>query len=573
MKDKLAFIIIFSIGLFFRLHNLSPFKIYPDAYENLLVAMNITTYHSVVGYLGPNGLLFPDFFMWTRPGYALLINFVTFFTNDMTQAAQLIALVAGIAAIPLAFLFIKNVWGKTHFALAGALFVAFSFNHTVWSGFIMTETVGVFFMLLFLFHLFARLKEKQSYTKDFLTGLFFALTVITRYEYIIIIFPLCFLLFHQSQRPWEKLLSILAGTIVTIAVIATQLFPLQSTLLVILQQLQSMLITTGVVLIIFLLFFLTIFLIPKDYKNKLLPTVYKFLLGNFFVLASIITVQIIIGSNFSLFWNDLSFIRNFVQHDFLISIFFLIGLTLFYRQQKLQLYGLFVMTSALLLSIIYYRVNPDMDRYITHLIPLLLIPASYGLVTSLRIMSKANDEAISTKKRLPRRLGLLAMTKALILLTSVGLLVLFQGFQTYHGLKPSQDDSWYKTAYEEKAAKMVKKYLPSKDPLLVVSLPEPYFYNTHASIQSITDKPPFIYIDDSLNQQNIMLVVDMGMYTIFPKFTNFVNNNLQQYKQTEFWVHEKYNYENKTYKEVHPVAIYQLTLAELEMKIKILHQK
>src|SRR5260221_13696350 len=111
-------------GFLLRIHNLSQFKVYPDSFQNLIVAENIRTYHSVVGFLGNGGMLYPDFFMWTRPGYPLLILLVNFLTGNTSIAAQLIAFAAGILAIPITYFFIKTIFHSQKIALAGALLMA-----------------------------------------------------------------------------------------------------------------------------------------------------------------------------------------------------------------------------------------------------------------------------------------------------------------------------------------------------------------------------------------------------------------------------------------------------------------
>src|SRR5438552_3353566 len=81
---------------------------------------------------------------------------------------------------------------------------------------------------------------------------------------------------------------------------------------------------------------------------------------------------------------ELSAIRNFLVSDILLFFLFLVGITvLFKTRTKISLIW-FVLFSIVLLEIIYHKINPDMQRYLTHLIPFLLIPASYGFYYILR---------------------------------------------------------------------------------------------------------------------------------------------------------------------------------------------
>src|SRR5258705_2500835 len=83
------------------------------------------------------------------------------------------------------------------------------------------------------------------------TGIFFALAILARYEYIIVLLPVIFLIFHISTKPFRRLLQILfpAGLVLALAVLF--LFPLQSTMAAIAEQLQELLLITGIMAVIF----------------------------------------------------------------------------------------------------------------------------------------------------------------------------------------------------------------------------------------------------------------------------------------------------------------------------------
>jgi hypothetical protein len=548
MKEKILLMVIILFGIFLRLNNISPFKIYPDSYQNLLVAKNITDYQGVVGYLGTNGMLFPDFFTWTRPAYALLINFFTFFTKDMTLSGQIIAASLGIMAIPLTYFFVKQIFHKHSYGLAGSLILALSFNHTVWGGFIMTETSGVFFMLLFLWSFFATLPQKTRFgnPRDFLTGFLLALTIITRYEYIILIFPIIFLGVATNRFVIPRLINIFCAFLICIAFVTLQLFPLESSFAVIFTEIPNMLTILGFLIILFFLLTVIIKLFPKLSFHILQQNFYRVSLLFLWSVAILIILQIIFEQNIFL-WDEFYFLRNFVINDFLISIFSFIGLLLMFQNSQFRNYGIFILFALVTLGFVYYKVNPEMERYLTHLIPFLLIPASYGFVEILR------------------------QKKPAITVIIISLLIL-QAINTYQGLRPSQASSWFRISYEEKAAQKIKPYLPQEqDLLLIVSLPEPYYYHLGVSTHSISNEYPYIYIDEALDKQTVFLVLDMPMYEIFPKFSTFITNNLQEYKLTEFWVQENYHYIDTTYKEKSPVTVYKMTLKELKNKIKESH--
>ena len=267
------------------------------------------------------------------------------------------------------------------------------------------------------------------------------------------------------------------------------------------------------------------------------------------------------------------------------------------QKKELRALAYFVLFAVVFLGLIYHRVNPGMERYITHLIPFLLIPASYGLIES-----KENLSSFWLVQNLIRFYGKRSWMRSFltyqddVILIPIVILIILQGLISYRGLHLSQDPSWFRVSYEEKAAEMVRQHLSKchsraggnpenhliPDPsnsagrqvgddkicLLIVSLPEPYFYHLHTSIQSIADDPPFIYIDNVKDTQKIMIVEDMGMHEYFPHFTKFLQSNLKGFEKSHFFVHENFHISDKIVKEKYPVIMYELTLGELKTKIK-----
>jgi hypothetical protein len=60
----------------------------------------------------------------------------------------------------------------------------------------------------------------------------------------------------------------------------------------------------------------------------------------------------------------------------------------------------------------------------------------------------------------------------------------------------------------------------------------------------------------------------MGMRTVFPTFSKFIDEKLSSYKIGEFWVGENYHYLNFSKKETHPISVYKLSLSKLKDVIK-----
>lgn len=134
-------------------------------------------------------------------------------------------------------------------------------------------------------------------------------------------------------------------------------------------------------------------------------------------------------------------------------------------------------------------------------------------------------------------------------------------------MKQMDNGTWFRESYEEKAAKIIREKIKNKDSLILVSFPESYYYHTKFSTHSITDYYPYVYIDESLNNFEITLILDMGMRDVFPNFTRLVEEKFTGLKIDEFWVGEVYHFADRIEPETKPVEVYNLTVKELKAKI------
>ncbi|MDQ3089890.1 MAG: glycosyltransferase family 39 protein, partial [bacterium] len=201
-KNILILVAITLLGIALRIHNLSDYKFYPDSYVPLIVAENINTFGSVIGTLGENGMLYPDFFGWTRPLFPYLIYLLNLMIGNLFLSGQIITMLAGIATIPLSYFYIKSVLNSKTAGLFASLLLALSYSHVVWGGFILSETTGVVFLILFLWIFFKNLERESSLAdwRDFLSGATFALAVLARYEYAILVLPVAFMFFLKLKE-------------------------------------------------------------------------------------------------------------------------------------------------------------------------------------------------------------------------------------------------------------------------------------------------------------------------------------------------------------------------------------
>lgn len=544
LQTIMSLLLISFIGATLRFLNISPYKIYPDLYQNLLVAENINHYKNVIGQLGNMGMSYPDFLSWTRPGYALFIVIVSFFTHNEILSAQIISFFSAVFSIPLVYIFLKKIFKKSSIAWCGTLLFTFSFTHIVWTGFYLTEALSVFIVLSIFTIIFSTLSVKKSLGSfsDIVTGFLLGFAVLTRYEYIVLLVPIVIIFFENSIRPVQRLVTIISGFVFSIAVVVSIFFPLQKLINLIALEVPAvsfMLLLSAIGVALFILLY-------KKVNNNLI----KRLSLIFIILLWVVNFYIVILPFIFPFTNTIQGLRSFLLHDFFIQISALIGLIFFIKDPKKNTLFLFVISGLILLGTTYMTINPAMERYMTHLLPFIIIPASYGLY-------KIFTFAFKNKKSF------------FILIP----LIILQIFISFQGLHILNNGDWFKTSYEEVSAKKTSQILQNKNVILIASFPEPYYFFTRKSTVSITDSSPFIYIDKSLDNRQVIIIEDMGMRDIFPTFSKFIDTQLSQYRLTSFKVGRNYRFAERVVSEKYPVTIYQMPLFLLKQKIDITYSK
>ncbi|KKQ79497.1 MAG: hypothetical protein UT01_C0038G0015 [Candidatus Daviesbacteria bacterium GW2011_GWA1_38_7] len=512
--------VITIFGAFLRFINLSPYKIYPDTYQNFMVANNLATYKSVVGFLGENGSVYPPFFFWTRPVFPLLINLGKIFSSNDILVAQIIIFIAGVLVIPVTYFLIKHIFKSKSAGICGAFLIAISFNHIVWGGFIQTENIGVFFVTLFLLILIKNIEKQTTVLKlrDILIGIFFGITILVRYEYALLSIPIVFLVFKTSATPFTLLGNFAFGTAVFLIVVFSRLYPIYDSLFLILTQKPDILIVCIAGLSI-------LGIIYKFFKKGLEKSFVYF----FAIVLLLLKFYFIPGP------------RSFFLTDILISILALIGILLLQKKVQLQKYATFTILGIFLLSSVYLVTDYAMQRYWTHIIPFLLIPASFAL------------ERVLIYIRLKFSLKTLAFSLFLLLL------IVIQIFQTYNGIRQWNGGRWFAVSYEEKSGLLLKEKISNNDLIMISSLPEAYHFYTKLPTHSVADQSPFVFISNSLDLKQIIIVQDMGMRYLFPTFSEFLDLNLENKKVGEYFVNVPYHYSEISVQETHPIILYQRT--------------
>jgi hypothetical protein len=493
------------VGSVFAIHNISDYNVYPDSYQSITVAQNLKEYHRLAAPMGQYGMVYPDFFGWTRPFYPLLILFFSIFGMSLFTAGHVVNAIAGIFAL-----------------------LAVSYSHAVWGGFIFTESLGVLMLTLAMFSLWRNRTVAENWftNQDIISGVLFSLAVLTRYEYIALLIPAAFL--AGSKFSLKRTISIISTLFAVVFFVLALLHPFTGDISWIWSQVRNFVI----IIVISLAAIALGLLLFKSYKQKL-PKIEKWAARAaliFIVLGSI--AMVLRHSLYPGLWD-------FANNDPLLCAAALFGLILLLIGTKTEKRtGLAVVAGVLVLVAVYMQVNPGMERYLTHLTPLILIPASYGAVRFIKIR-----------------------IRPFVILFAV-LVLSLQGIKTWTGLHDSGNGIWYKPGYEEVSTKKLKPKVGNTE-LLITSMPEPYYLFTNIPTQSVADKPPYVFANIP-PQTKITIVDDEGMRAIFPNFDNFINENLTRYKTTQYWVNQPLRYTTSIKSEQKPVSVYQLKYSELQ---------
>jgi hypothetical protein len=552
MRHKVLTIVlllgIIILGTFIRIENISPFKIYPDSYQNLITAANIQTYQSVVGYLGEEGMIYPPFFLWSRPVFPLLILLFNPFFHSPAQTAQILVVFFGIAAIPLSYLLIRHVFHHTTTALVGAFLLTVSYFHVVWSGFIMTETIGVVMQLLLFISLFTSRKNQPAVAAivDITSGVLYALALLTRFEYSLMLLPIMYLALRTYPNPIHRLCTIFVTAGIVVTAVFVRLFPIASLFAIIVDQLSDVIFRGVLITGVVMLGSVILFVVRNKWHKQSEKTINQLLQILLIAFVSYLFLQMMFP--FLPLNDDFTMLRMFLLRDPLIALATVIGIYLMLRTQHTAILSHVVLLSATSLFLLYHRINPFMDRYITHLLPGFLIAASFGVNKSLHMIMPLRKQKQSLFQK--------GISLAVAAVFVCG--IILQLTLSLQGLRLWTDASWFQQAYEETTAQTLARLKLPPDTVLITSFPEPYFLATHQTTHSVTDTAPFLYLPDSLNKKTAVIVLDQGMRDLFPKFSAFVTQNLAAYRTQSVPVSGTYHYAHRSIRVTEPVVSYTI---------------
>jgi hypothetical protein len=175
--EFLLLIFIFLLAVILRIKNWSNFHLYPDTYKYLLAAK------------GGGG--------WQKVSFTGLIYLFNLVFKNPELSGHLVSFFAGLAAIPLVYFVLKK-FISSRAGLFGALLLAVSFSHVVFSGFILPDTTAICFYLIALLFV----------DNPFFSGLFILVSALAREEYILLFLPTLILIWFRSKEK-RKIVSFL----------------------------------------------------------------------------------------------------------------------------------------------------------------------------------------------------------------------------------------------------------------------------------------------------------------------------------------------------------------------------
>lgn len=386
-RVSIAFLLLLatSLGAWLRIANKSNFLFYPDSYRFLLMARNLQQRFSVTGTLGPRGMPYePAPHLIFKVGYPILISLFNQFIHNLEQSAQALSLLAGILSIPLMYLLLKRIFDSVSTGIFGAFILAFSFTHTAWSGFALSETLAVFFILGSLVFVFSGLKQNlPEYLNraDILAGIFAAFAILTRSEYLLLVLVILPLFIIKTEPYWGRVLTFLSVTVglITLAIIMT--VPARNQIVTLLAEWKSQLMLIGIAfLALIVLMVLSKYKIIYPRKISYLPPLYliSFLIAVFatYLYAQIFFESIGVILPYSQFFTA---IKIFARYDFLLFLTAMLGIIYLIFDSRYSYVGVWIMAYLFILAISYQRINILSYRYTFHFLPPLVISSSFFL--------------------------------------------------------------------------------------------------------------------------------------------------------------------------------------------------
>ncbi len=522
-------IVLLVTAVLLRFKNITEYLLYSDSYQSLIVAQNLQSGQGLIGTMGALGSEYPQYFGWTRPLLPLLINATSsLFNIEPVTAGRLIAFVCGIIIVPATYWAVYSVYKNQRVALCGLTLSALSFSLVMWSGILLTETLSILLQLLIIVSLAYYVRGDRKWL--LLTGILLGLAVATRYEYIVLALPLLLCIKRLQDTPL-----FCAGFAATAAVIYMLVMPLAISPAYVLSASTELLLQVIKVLIAGLI----AYIIWQTSGTKIKKIVNRAKAPEYRIIRAIVTFLLFIGVVIYI-RHALPGLQKFVSDDILLVFCTFFGVIALNWRNRYALSGLL---AAVLLASMYTLVNEKMERYWSHLIPLMLICGSYGIYTAAQQIKQHSYRTAW--------------------FASIGFWIIVQFSNSFVGFT-ARSDVWQQQGYEQVAAQRIQPYVAQTD-VLVVSMPEPYrLYNKNISVRTLYRQAPYLKTRDLSNTDTITIINDAGMKRYFPEFYEHIEQHAQKYLVAELSISEPLRVIDEVYEKPVAASVYTISVLEFE---------
>lgn len=174
--------------------------LYPDSYQFMLLTRGLSESLPVTSAMGLAGD--PWAIPFHKLGYSLFTWPFSPLGDDPFRPGLIASFVAGTATVPIVYLLVLVALRSRLAAVGAATVMALSFSAVIWSRFVMSEAVAMFWIALTL--LLAALAGRVRHPCfGVLTAMSAALMILTRLE-LVLLLPTVVLLTHgQDRRDWS----------------------------------------------------------------------------------------------------------------------------------------------------------------------------------------------------------------------------------------------------------------------------------------------------------------------------------------------------------------------------------
>lgn len=540
---------IITIGVISRLRHIFGFFIYPDSYYYLLLADNLNKHSSLFGRLGPKGMGFPPLgYASYKPIFPLFVAIADRLVKNLEFSGHFVVIVASVASIIITYLLLRNLFQSELAGSCGAILLATSYNHIFWSGFIVGDTLSVFFIMTSFLFSFRKRQESYGNFTDFFAGTLLSFSILSKPTYIVIL-PALFLLMSK-EFDWRKkrFLTFISGFLLTSSLLVFLLFPPPYMILKIASNLSKILL----VVMLFMFIAVTVLIVrEKRIQSKIMIWLGYVSKGVFVLLVSLpvfiylanVILFPLLGQRFYLGFH------RFVERDPILAVLYLIGLCLLLFSSKRNL-GLFCAANIAFLLVLYFQVETWESRYLIHLMPFLVMAASFGFMRSIYFFVEVYRKNSKWAKA--------SVSIILIFVTMI--------FWPYflRVISPSSNKH-LKTSYvrevARKASVSLSKY--SKNDIVIAALPWPYYFHLRFSTWGIDESQTNKALKYLPDDGHFLLISDLAMRYHFPRVAKKAKINYKEYIITKFSVGIPYQYAYFSVPEEHEVLIYRLSKDQL----------